>query len=296
MIEDTKKDLNASLTANVEDSNDKPVTSDYIIKGFELIQQGLPVYLLSHGTNVPYQGSNGHLDATVDTYQLTDMFKEYSSDSNIGIRLSGMGLIVLDIDRHNENQNGLRSLKQAGINTNFDSEVFESTPRNGFHVFYKVPMGFDIKAVNHNPLPGVEVLTDKVTVAPSVKNVDDQYIAYKHFGKDIVEASIAPKWLLDLATDVPTSGHKRGSSKARYSIQERWEMVLNGFTEGERNVQALSLAGYLLRIDIDPNIAYEIVGSVNERSKSPLTEKELDTVYLHAYKAEEKRRLGGVHA
>lgn len=292
MIEDTKKAHNTNLAENVEDFNNSSITSKYIIESHNLLQQGLPVYLLSHGTNVPYQGSNGHLDATVDAYQLTDMFKEYGSESNVGIRLNGTSLIVLDIDRHTKEQNGLHSLKQAGISTNFDNEVFETTPRNGFHVFYKVPKGFDVKAVNHNPLPGVEIITDHITVAPSVKYAKGRYIAYKHFGKNIVEANPAPQWLIDLATNVDTSGNERASSKARYSIQERWEMVLNGFIEGERNVQALSLAGYLLRIDVDPNTAYEIVGLVNERSKNPLPEKELDMVYLHAYKAEEKRRLG----
>lgn len=142
MTETQKKPMNTSLKVNVQETKNNFIKSDCIIKSHDLIEQGYKVYLLAQGTNAPYKGSRGHLDATADVNLLTDMFNKYGANSNIGILLENTNLVVLDIDRHTPHKNGLRSLKQAGINANFDSEVFETTPRQGIHVFYRVPDGF----------------------------------------------------------------------------------------------------------------------------------------------------------
>ena len=293
MSETQKKPLNTNLQANVQETKNSFIKSQYIIKGHDLIQQGFKVYLLAQGTNTPYKGSNGHLDATANVRELTDMFLKYGANSNVGIILKDTGLVVLDIDRHTQNKNGLTSLKKAGITPNFDNEVIEKTPRNGFHVFYYIPKGFDIEKINHNPLPGVEIITDKITVAPSIKLVDGGGIGYQHFGKEFINANLMPDWLIELVSNVATSGSTQTKRVPRYSTQERWEMVLNGFVQGQRNNMCVSLSGYLLRINVDPNIAYAIVKKVNENSDVPLADKEVETIYRSAYQREKQRRLGG---
>lgn len=293
MSEDTKKPLNTNLQANVQETQNNFINSNYIIKSHELIQQGFAVYLLAQGTNVPYEGSRGHIDATKDVKVLTDMFLKYGANSNVGIILKDTRLVVLDIDRHTPDKNGLTSLKKAGITPNFDNEVIEKTPRNGFHVFYYIPKGFDIEKINHNPLPGVEIIADKITVAPSIKLVDGGGIGYQHFGKEFINANLMPDWLIELASNVATSGSTQTKRVPKYSTQERWEMVLNGFVQGQRNNMCVSLSGYLLRINVDPNIAYAIVKKVNENSDVPLAEKEVETIYRSAYQREKQRRLGG---
>ncbi|WP_084008430.1 bifunctional DNA primase/polymerase [Leuconostoc mesenteroides] len=293
MSEDTKKPLNTNLQANVQEVSKNVISSDFTIKSHELVQQGFKVYLLAQGTNVPYKGSNAHLDATNDVYKLTDMFLKYGANSNIGIILKNTGLIVLDVDRHTPNKNGLASLKKAGITTNFDDEVVEKTPRNGFHVFYYIPKGFDIEKINHNPLPGVEIITDKITVAPSIKLVNGGGIGYQHFGKDFIHANLMPDWLIELASNVPKSGNTQTGRVPKYSVKERWQMVLNGFTEGERNLQCTSISGYLLRLGIPTKVAYEIVDLVNSRSSSPLADKEINTIFRSVYEREKRRLLGG---
>ncbi|WP_223323394.1 hypothetical protein [Leuconostoc mesenteroides] len=55
MTEDTKNPLNTNLQANVQETNKDFISSDYIIKSHELIQQGFKVYLLAQGTNSPYR-------------------------------------------------------------------------------------------------------------------------------------------------------------------------------------------------------------------------------------------------
>lgn len=293
MTETQKKPMNTSLTANVQETQNNFISSDCIIKSHELIEQGFKVYLLAQGTNTPYKGSRGHLDATNNVRELTDMFLKYGANSNVGIILKDTGLVVLDIDRHTQNKNGLTSLKKAGITPNFDNEVIEKTPRNGFHVFYYIPKGFDIEKINHNPLPGVEIITDKITVAPSIKLVDGGGIGYQHFGKDFIHANLMPDWLVKMASNVATSGSTQTKRVPRYSTQERWEMVLNGFIQGQRNNMCVSLSGYLLRINVDPNTAYAIVKKVNENSDVPLADKEVETIYRSAYQREKQRRGKG---
>lgn len=294
MSENTKKAPEQKFGNQVQETQNKFNNSNYIIKSHELIQQGYKVYLLAQGTNVPYEGSRGHLDATNDVRELTDMFLKYGANSNIGISLKDTGLVVLDIDRHTPDKNGLASLKKAGITPNFDDEVIEKTPRNGFHVFYYIPKGFDIDKINHNPLPGVEIITDKITVAPSFKTIDGNPVSYEHFGKDFIHANLMPKWLIDLVSNVATSGNTQTRRVPKYSIDQRIEMLLHGFMEGERNNQIMSFAGWLLSIrNIDPNLVYELVQKINSYSAVPLPDKEVNSIFRSAYNREVKKAKGG---
>lgn len=188
MSEDTKKPLNGSLATEVQETQNSFISSDFIIKSHELVEQGFAVYLLSQGTNVPYKGSRGHLDATNNVRSLTDMFLKYGANSNIGISLADTGIAVLDIDKHSTN--GFQSLIQSGHTLNLDNEVWEMTPRSGAHIFFKVPDGVKADELKHDLMAGVELLTDKVTVSPSIKLVDGTEVEYKHFGGDISQCSV----------------------------------------------------------------------------------------------------------
>lgn len=285
MIEDTKKTLEQKFGDQVQETN-----TDLIIASMDLIKQGLPVYLMQPKTSIPYKGSRGHLDAVSDEIQLRKLFAEARTNSNIGINLNDTGIVVLDIDRHASN--GFKILLDAGYKLNLDNLIWEMTPKSGAHIFFKVPKNVSVKNLKHNLLDGVELLKSHVTVAPSSRMVDGKEVAYKHFGGNISECSVMPDWLINLASNVATNGNKR---VPKYSIQERWKMVLDGFTEGERNNQAVSLAGYLLRIDINPNTAYEIIQKINSSSSVPLPDEEINVIYKSAYNAEKQRRLEGVY-
>ncbi|MGO3590083.1 bifunctional DNA primase/polymerase [Leuconostoc falkenbergense] len=289
MSEDTKKAPEQKFGDQVQETQNSFINSDYIIKSHELIQQGFAVYLLSQGTNTPYKGSRGHLDASNDVRELTDMFLKYGANSNIGIILKDSGLLALDVDRHTPDKNGLQTLKQLGITPNFDDAVVETSPRNGIHVFYRVPDDLDVTKLKRNIGAGLELVTDKITVAPSVKGG----VAYKHFGKSFSEANLMPDWLIELVSNVATSGNTQTGRVPKYSVKERWQMVLNGFTEGERNLQCTSISGYLLRLGIPTKVAYEIVDLVNSRSSSPLADKEINTIFRSVYEREKRRLLGG---
>ncbi|WP_084008448.1 bifunctional DNA primase/polymerase [Leuconostoc mesenteroides] len=293
MTEDTKKAPEQKFGDQVQETQNNFISSDFIIKSHELVQQGFKVYLLAQGTNVPYKDSNAHLDATNDVYKLTDMFLKYGANSNIAISLVDTGVAVLDIDKHSTN--GFQSLIQSGHTLNLDNEVWEMTPRSGAHIFFKVPKNVSVKNLKHNLLDGVELLTDKVTVAPSIKLVDGIEAEYKHFGGDISQCSVMPDWLVKMASNVATGGNKQNKRVPRYSIDQRINMMINGFDVGERNNQIMSFAGWLLSIrNIDPNLVYELVQKINSYSAVPLPDKEVNTIFRSAYNREVKRAsMGG---
>ncbi|MBZ1511644.1 bifunctional DNA primase/polymerase [Leuconostoc mesenteroides] len=293
MNETQKKPFNGSLATEVKEVSNNFIKSDYIIKSHDLIQQGFKVYLLAQGTNTPYKGSRGHLDATNNIRELTDMFLKYGANSNIAISLVDTGVAVLDIDKHATN--GFQSLIQSGHTLNLDNEVWEMTPRSGAHVFFKIPDDVRVDELKHDLMPGVELLTDKVTVAPSVKLVDGTEVEYKHFGGDISECSVMPDWLVKMASNVATRGDKQKKRVPRYSIDQRINMMINGFDVGERNNQIMSFAGWLLSIrNIDPNLVYELVQKINSYSRVPLPEKEVNAIFRSAYNREVKRAsMGG---
>ncbi|WP_273750244.1 bifunctional DNA primase/polymerase [Leuconostoc mesenteroides] len=293
MSEDTKKAPEQKFGDEVQEVSNNFISSDFIIKSHELIEQGFKVYLLAQGTNSPYKGSRGHLDATNDVYKLTDMFLKYGANSNVGIILKDTGLVALDIDKHSTN--GFQSLIQSGHTLNLDNEVWEMTPRSGVHVFFKIPDGVRVDELKHDLMAGVELLTDKVTVAPSIKLVDGIEAEYKHFGGDISECSVMPDWLVKMASNVATNGNKQNKRVPRYSIDQRINMMINGFDVGERNNQIMSFSGWLLGIrNIDPNLVYELVQKINSYSALPLPGKEVNTIFRSAYQRAVKRAsIGG---
>lgn len=293
MTEDTKKPLERKFGDRTQETNKNIIKSDYIIKSHELIQQGYKVYLLAQGTNVPHEGSSGNLDATNNVRELTDMFLKYGANSNIGISLADTGVAVLDIDKHSTN--GFQSLIQSGHTLNLDNEVWEMTPRSGAHVFFKIPDGVRADELKHDLMAGVELLTDKVTMFPSVKLLDGVETPYKHFGGNISECSVMPDWLVKMASSVATSGNRQKKRVPRYSIDQRINMMINGFDVGERNNQIMSFAGWLLSIrNIDPNLVYELVQKINSYSAVPLPDKEVNTIFRSAYNREVKRAsMGG---
>lgn len=288
MNEDTKKALEQKFCDRVQETN-----TDLIITSTELIKQGLPTYVMQPKTSIPYKGSRGHLDAVTDEKQLRRLFAEARTHSNIGLNLNDMGIVVLDIDRHVSN--GFKSLLTAGYKINLDNEVWEMTPKTGAHVFFKVPKNVSVKNLKHSLLDGVELLKSHVTVAPSSRMVDGKEVSYKHFGGNISECSVMPDWLINLASNVATNGNKQTKRVPKYSIDQRINMMINGFDVGERNNQIMSFAGWLLSIrNIDPNLVYELVQKINSYSAVPLPDKEVNAIFRSAYNREVKRAsMGG---
>ncbi len=222
--------------------------------------------------------------------ELKDWIKRHSDyqNGNVGIDLSKSNLVVVDIDKHEHN--GMASIlawfKTHHIEPDTIQDTYiERTPTGGLHAFYLIPNG-QIKPKHViNAIKGVDVLSETgVTVAPSMID-EGQYRQITAFDK----IKPVPQWVYDLVNDLGTD-RPNNTYKAKYSLADRWEMTINGFDTGERNNQAMSLAGYLFAIDVTPQYIYDIMQTVNERSNEPLPDHELNTVYMSARRREEKKR------
>ncbi|CAH1849987.1 MULTISPECIES: bifunctional DNA primase/polymerase [Convivina] len=204
---------------------------------------------------------------------------------NIGIDLDKSPLIVIDMDKHTGN--GVQSLGQYFKSNGVDPEslqetYIERTAGDGLHAFYRLNNG---QKLNHHikALESVDMLTTGgVIVAPS--QVDGK--VYRAL-TPLNTIKPVPDWVGKLGTTKTSHKHR----EARYSTVERWEMVRDGFTTGQRNDQATSLFGYLLNIKgMLLETATEIVSEINARSNEPLPTSELETIFVSVAKKEIARR------
>lgn len=208
---------------------------------------------------------------------------------NVGIDLSKSNLIVIDIDKHKDN--GIKNIhawfKAHNINPETIQDTYvERTATGGLHAFFLIPTGREKPKHAINVIDGVDVLTNTaVTVAPSVID-NHNYRAITSF-ETIQEA---PEWVYQLANYQGSTNTPSNQKTTRYSNVDRWLMVKNGFETGQRNDQAMSLAGYLFALDVDPKSIYDILQITNARSNEPLPDHELNTVYMSARRREEKKR------
>lgn len=241
--------------------------------------------------NQKYNAVEGGFNNSFDDYNdLRQWLQQYPAYrfGNVGIDLSKSNLVVVDIDKHD--QNGMASIlawfKSHNVKPDTLQDTYvEQTPTGGLHAFYLIPSGQDNPKHVINAIKGVDVLSNTaVMTEPSTMN-GGQYRQITPFGK----IKPVPTWVYDLANGLGTD-RPNNHYKAKYSLADRWKMTINGFERGERNNQAMSLAGYLFAIDVTPQDIYDIMQSVNERSIEPLPDHEINTVYMSARRREEKKR------
>ena len=243
---------------------------------------------------LPYQKHNGIEGGFHNSFNNGDELRQWIiqhpeyQNGNVGIDLSKSNLAVVDIDKHKHN--GMASIlswfktHQIAPDTIQDTYV-EQTPTGGLHAFYLIPSGQDKPRHVINAINGVDVLSETcITVAPSII-VEAKYPQITPFDK----IKPIPQWVYDLANGLATET-PNNRYRSKYSLADRWKMTINGFDTGERNNQAMSLAGYLFAIDVTPQDIYDIMQEVNERSNKPLLDHELNTVYMSARRREEKKR------
>ncbi|WP_278364382.1 bifunctional DNA primase/polymerase [Leuconostoc lactis] len=234
-------------------------------------------------------GFHNSFNSENELSQWISQYPEYLS-GNVGIDLSKSQLVVIDIDKHKHN--GMQSIsawfRAHSINPETIQETYiERTPTGGLHAFYLIPRGRDKPKHVINVIYGVDVLSNTaVMTAPSIMK-DGEYRQIKPF-ETIQEA---PEWVYQLANYHGSTNTPSNQKTTRYSNKDRWLMVKNGFETGQRNDQAMSLAGYLFALDVEPVSIYDILQITNERSSEPLPIHELDSVYMSARKREERKRM-----
>lgn len=252
-----------------------------------LAECGMKVYPLTAESKIPVQGSHGEHDATDDPNTIREWFT-YDPNYNLAINLQASGLAVIDLDNHSNGINGIRTYSEY-IRNHGDSYVdtlrtyTEITPRNGFHIFYK--LNHDLGNKDIQLMPGVELLTGKTVIAPSFinefeKGYKAEYQGFQELSYDKIQP--LPEWIIELAKDslkqkpntVFTISYNSGK---RTKTTLYFEMLVNGLGQkGIRNSNLASLIGGLLYRGVSADAIVELAKLANNNTPEPLSTTELD--------------------
>lgn len=252
-----------------------------------LAENGIKVYPLSPGSKIPVAGSHGEHDATDNLDTIKSWFN-YNPNFNLAINLKASHLAVIDLDNHSNGANGIRTYSEY-IRNHGDSYVdtlrtyTEMTPRNGFHIFYK--LNHDLGNKDIQLMPGVELLTGKTVIAPSFinefnKGYRAKYQGFQSLSYDKVQP--LPEWIIELANDSlkqkPNTVFTISYDSGRRTKTTRYfEMLVNGLGQkGIRNSSLASLIGGLLYRGVSADAIVDLAKLANSNTPEPLSTNELE--------------------
>ncbi len=247
----------------------------------------LGAYVYMALPNTKYNAEEGGYKNSFNQWEeLAEWLEEHPEykGGNVGINLDRSPLVVVDVDQHGKD--GLHSLKtflqSRAVDPATISETYlEKTAGGGWHVFYQCE-GKDTKQRIISAMDGLDVLNSGgVIVAPSVIDGNE----YRST-TELETLQNKPQWVDELDQDKTNNKEQNSQRHARYSVEERWGMIANGFETGQRNDQATSLIGWLLSYAIHPRTALEVAKIANNQSLQPLDSNELEKVYTSVLKRE----------
>lgn len=171
-------------------------------------------------------------------------------DANIGVVTGEISnLVVLDVDPQHGGTESLRELEER--NGALPQTVQAVTGGGGRHLYFAHPL-YPLR--NRAGLaPGLDLRAEggMVVAPPSVHPSGRAYQWMTGCEPGKCELASMPLWLLRLAT---------GSMSGRGRSLDYWRTLLrNGVDEGARNTTIASLAGYLLRLGLDPAVTSELL-------------------------------------
>ena len=255
-----------------------------------LAKCGMKVYPLTAGSKIPVQGSHGEHDATNDLDTIKKWFN-YNPNFNLAINLQVSGLAVIDLDYHGNGINGVKNYSQYLMdhgNAYMDSlkTYTELTPRGGVHIFYK--LNHDLGNKDIQLMPGVELLTGKVVIAPSFiekfnKGYIPQYQGYPTLNNDNVQS--LPEWIVDLVKDAKQRTSNPATVYENYQPgQKRWtgrllDELVHGTGKGERNNYLTQLTGKMFRVGADSKTVYNLLSFANSNCEPPLPDNEINSIF-----------------
>jgi len=214
--------------------------------------------------------AHGFKDGSTDPHQIREWWSR-SPHSNLGIvtgRVSGV--CVLDIDAGHNGFNSLQDLENKFGPLPLTPSC--STGGGGRHYFFKHP-GQPVN-IRTGIMEGVDFRGDGgyVCASPSIHNSGKSYLWNPGVGLDDVPLAQMPSWLIELLVGSPgglySTRIQDGFTKSR--DPEYWrDLALNGALEGFRNDSVARLIGHLLRRNIDPYVARDLVFAWNRIKNSP---------------------------
>jgi Bifunctional DNA primase/polymerase, N-terminal/Primase C terminal 1 (PriCT-1) len=191
-------------------------------------------------------------------------------DAGIGVVTGAVsGLIVLDIDPEHGGEASLERLQSQ--HDRLPTTVECRSGGGGRHLYFAHP-----GAVVRNKAglaPGVDLRGDGgyVVAPPSLHASGLRYVWVGDRRPKMSDLAPLPGWVLQLAVDQP--------GRFGHSIAYWRRLVREGVREGERNNTIASLAGHLLRHDVDASVVMEVLLCWNRvRCQPPLTDDEVVAV------------------
>ncbi|MDR7239651.1 bifunctional DNA primase/polymerase [Neobacillus drentensis] len=226
---------------------------------------------------------NGLKAATTNLALIDEWWKRWP-DANIGVATGkDSGFVVLDVDPRHGGQNSLELLiNQYGPLPNTIEAI---TGGYGCHILFKNPGQVRNRT---NILPGLDVRGEGgyIVVAPSLHACGKRY-EWELSSKQLkVTLSDLPEWLLRMIAE-PVK------DKPVRKPDNYWVNIIQGVGEGERNMSAASLAGYLLGHGIAAPMAYELMLLWNDRNDPPESIEVIETTFNSILKRDLKRLKGG---
>ena len=278
----------------------KPTTmADFAVKYAE---HGFKPYPLIPGGKVPHKGSNGHLDGSDNPEKVKEMFIQNGINSNIGISLIDVDIIILDIDLHDEAASGFDSIRELEDAYEPLPETFTvSTPRNGLHKYYRLP-GMSMNKDFIGFRPGLDILSTKIYAPPSmVKDAGGEVIgSYKVKSGKITELANLPNFFIELM--VQHDKQKQQSDEGftvNYSTRygdgkgktiQLLEEIVQGVEIGGRNSFFARAIGTLLKANMSIEAAIALMIDWNKYYvKPPLSSAELHAVIKSVVRKKKKK-------
>lgn len=264
---------------------------------------GLHVYPLVPGTKIPFKGSNGFYDGTNDLQQLNKWWID-NPKANIGLYLEPSRLMVIDVDRHEKETDGVENIKQVWNRFgSFPPTYIEKTPRNGVHFFFKLPDGVEMEqqqdafsALLGKEKTGIDVITHGIPIAPTT-TPHGIYSALD--GKSIEQVATAPNWLVQAL-----QGNVKSAEIANYPKQARTtgkkytgaflDELVHGAPKGEgsRNDWIMRQTSKMLAVGADLDTIYQLLLVVNDNfMEKPLKISEINATF----KSRVKKHTKGGH-
>lgn len=234
-----------------------------------------------------------YLKATNDP---EEVFNIFCSEElyNIGINLKEAGLIVLDLDRHTDQQDGVAWLASK-TNESLEKDCVVSTPRNGLHIYYSLN-GF--KAPNKLELAdGVEILTDFCTLPPSYIDMPNDNVkgGYKLVSGSFEDTQPIPTWLIKEMqgkqgnNDITLNFNDTTRTKKYTAVL--LEQIVQGVQESQRNVWLTKITGTLLNLGMEPAETYQFITVINDNFIQPsLPGKEVNSIFKSILKRESQKK------
>lgn len=225
---------------------------------------------------------NGLKAASTNLNLISEWWKKWP-EANIAIATGQeSGFVVLDVDPRHGGEESLDFLiNQYGLIPNTIEAI---TGGGGRHILFKNPGHVKNRT---NILPGLDVRGEGgyIVVTPSVHACGKRYEWELSCRPLEVPLSDMPEWLLQMIVEPVQDKHAK-------KPDNYWVKIIQGVGEGERNMSAASLAGYLLGHGIAAPIAYELMLLWNERNDPPESIKVIETTFHSILKKELKRLKG----